>query len=285
MIGTVSGDNTNATVYITGNTPPLIAGFQVYGAGKGAICMTCHNSRRGLRNDDNFDEIVASGDAARAPHGSAQTDVLMGQNAFLVDTGVRGPHSLVEDTCVSCHMVQTPPPDALSYELGGTNHTFFAGTDSCAQCHGELLTAESVNAAFHATLDQLGGLMEEALIALIDDLADMGNTIDFGDGATITSAGQVAGVSLGEFRGRQGAAFTLTNGTEVELVAFDAITVLAGGVELGHLYDFADDRVIKAGWNYNLAHNDGSEGVHNPGFVFEFLDASIDAVNDVLAGM
>ncbi len=45
---------------------------------------------------------------------------------------------------------------------------------------------------------------------------------------------------------------------------------------------FADARLIKAGWNWSLANNDGSKGVHNPPFVFEFLDAAIDAVDDLL---
>ena len=53
-IGTTTGVDTNATVRISGDTPPLIAGFTAVGVGKGAICMTCHNSRRGLRNDSNF---------------------------------------------------------------------------------------------------------------------------------------------------------------------------------------------------------------------------------------
>lgn len=41
----------------------------------------------------------------------------------------------------------------------------------------------------------------------------------------------------------------------------------------------APRRFVSAGWNWNLANNDGSHGVHNPPFVFEFLDASIDALN------
>jgi hypothetical protein len=52
--GSQSGDPTNATVRIVGDTPPLIAGFTATGVGKAAICMTCHNTRRGLRNDATF---------------------------------------------------------------------------------------------------------------------------------------------------------------------------------------------------------------------------------------
>ena len=45
---------------------------------------------------------------------------------------------------------------------------------------------------------------------------------------------------------------------------------------LGELYDFADDSLPKAGWNWNLVNNDGSQGVHNPDFAFLVLDSAID---------
>ncbi|UCF95020.1 MAG: hypothetical protein JSW39_12995, partial [Desulfobacterales bacterium] len=129
--GSTSGTATNATVRISDNTPLLIAGFQATNVGRGAICMTCHNTRRGLRNDN-----VPFDDPTRAPHPGAQSDVLLGQNAYFVDLGdidpVLGfppglpgshatrtgpaddPRALV-DTCATCHMVKTPPPDLLSY--------------------------------------------------------------------------------------------------------------------------------------------------------------------------
>jgi hypothetical protein len=30
--------------------------------------------------------------------------------------------------CTTCHMEQTPPPDLLAYNLGGTNHGFALST-------------------------------------------------------------------------------------------------------------------------------------------------------------
>ena len=87
-IGTTTGNNTNATVRISDETPLLIAGFKApatpgaRGVGRGAMCMTCHNTRRGLRNDN-----VPFDDPTRAPHGGVQTDLLMGQNAYFVDLG------------------------------------------------------------------------------------------------------------------------------------------------------------------------------------------------------
>jgi hypothetical protein len=91
--GTTSGVPTDATVRISDDTPLLLAGFEAHDVGRGALCMTCHNTRRGLRNDTNFDEIYRTSEAARAPHQGAQADMLMGQNAYLVEVGNRGNHS------------------------------------------------------------------------------------------------------------------------------------------------------------------------------------------------
>ncbi len=281
-IGTVSGSETNATVRISGDTPPLIAGFQVFGAGRGALCMTCHNSRRGLRNDDNFDEFAMTSEAGRAPHGSAQADVLMGENAFLVEVGIRGAHSFVEDTCVACHMVETPPPDVLSYNLGGTNHTFFASKNVCASCHTEIPTSDNIEIAFNATSDQLKLLVEEAILNLISEQELLGNSIDLGGEATLTDETPISNIDFGSYHGQQAITVTLTDSTVIGPVTMSSVMVFGpGNVELGRLYDFADARLIKAGWNWNLGNNDGSKAAHNPSFVFGFLDASIDALNEL----
>ncbi|MEE8525432.1 MAG: hypothetical protein V3T72_15960, partial [Thermoanaerobaculia bacterium] len=278
-VGAVSGIETNAILRIQGTTPDLIAGFQVVGAGKGALCMTCHNSRRGLRNDDNFEETKVD-DAARAPHGSAQTDVLMGENAYLVNVGVRGRHSLIEDTCVTCHMEATPPPDLLSYNQGGTNHTFAASADVCTVCH-EGITADGLQTVVGTIMDHLQGLIEDELLALIADLTAAGNKIDFGGDALVTNPGQITEIVFGEFRGRQAMTVTLAGGATVGPLRMTDIDVIqAAPMPAGELYDFASDELIKAGWNWNLVHNDGSRGAHNPTFVLAVLDGARDALGD-----
>jgi len=50
------------------------------------------------------------------------------------------------------------------------------------------------------------------------------------------------------------------------------------GAVLGQLYDFADENLGKAGWNYWLIETDKSLGVHNYNFVIAVLDASIAAL-------
>jgi len=278
-IGTTTGVGTNANIRISGNTPPLMAGFQALGVGRGAMCMTCHNSRRGLRNDGTWAATVADEDTARAPHGPTQTDVVMGQNAYFVNVGVRGSHSFVEDTCVNCHMVRTPPPDLLAYDQGGTNHTFFASTDICTGCHGDGFNAVGVQSAFDATSAGLQALLGEMLLDLFTDLIDAGNVIDLDGEATITDAADILEIEFaGDSHGRHAITVSLVGGTTVGPLSVANIDVLDGGTMavLGELYDFADERLPKAAWNWILVNNDGSRGVHNPDFAFMVLDSAID---------
>jgi hypothetical protein len=272
-VGTTTGLTTNAPVRIEENTPLLLAGFTALGVGKGATCMTCHNSRRGLRNDDTY-----GSDIARSPHGPTQTDVLMGQNAYFIPHGVRGVHSFVEETCVTCHMEATPPPDVLAYNLGGTNHTFFARNDICGECHG-FEDASGVQPAFDATSDALQTLQEDAILLLITDLIAAGNVIDLNGAAVIDDAADIQAIEFGEFRGRQAITVTFTDTTVVGPTRMPDIDVVdAFNVVQGELYDFAHPTIPKAGWNYLLAHNDGSRGVHNPDFVFAAMNSAIDAL-------
>jgi hypothetical protein len=284
--GTTSGIPTNATVRISDDTPLLLAGFVANDVGRGAICMTCHNTRRGLRNDDTYDTPEVQADLERSPHQGAQGDMLMGQNAYLVTVGERGAHSLtmpemdgdifVQDTCVGCHMEETPPPDALSYNQGGTNHTFFASTTICANCH-EADLADFVQTSVGSNLEELQTLQEAALLDLIEEQTDQGRVVDLNGEAEITDAADVREVVFGEFRGRQSITVTLPGRTFGPFRMND-VDVLEGGTKIGELYDFADDRVVKAGWNWGLVHNDGSQGIHNPSFALEVLLTSKDAL-------
>ncbi len=272
-IGTTSGNaETNATVRISGDTPMLAAGFVATDVGRGAICMTCHNGRRGLRNDSNFD--IA--DAARAPHVGPQADVLMGQNAYFVEVGKRSYHSQIEDACVTCHMEATPPPDLLSYNLGGTNHTFYARKDICANCH-TFANYEGVQGPVQNKLAKLKGEIEDALYAVIDAQTNQGAVIDFGGEATIGSASEILGLDFEESHGRQGLAVQLASGW-VGPVAMNSVKVVPAVGAATDIYRVADPSVAKAGWNYWLVHSDASLGVHNPGFVNSALDVSLFAV-------
>ena len=95
--GNVSGIPNTAKVRKMGDTSMLLAGFIATGVGKGATCMTCHKSRAGAalkdasgkitgwlsRNDDTWNQLT---DAQKTgtPHHGVLADLIMGQNAYLV---------------------------------------------------------------------------------------------------------------------------------------------------------------------------------------------------------
>jgi hypothetical protein len=284
--GSTTGDPANTTVRISGDTPPLIAGFTATGVGKGAICMTCHNTRRGLRNDAVFPTLTGS-DISRAPHPGAQTDVVMGQNAFLVPVGTRGWHSnktafsVVADTCVTCHMEKTPPPPDLSYNLSGTNHTFFARKTICTECHNNK-TAEQVQGPVTASLETLKADLEVAIVDAMALEIAQGNTIDLNKLGTVTDVSQITSLEFTEGSGQQAILVTLSGGAPIGPVSLSTVLVRDGTLtSLGRLYERSDPALPKAGWNYLLLEADGSLGVHNPEFSLQILDASIAAVEAI----
>jgi hypothetical protein len=158
-----------------GDTPKLPTGFAAKGVGKGAQCMLCHNLREGgigttaadgslVADASGFggsylheDNSVVFGlgpigavslptltysTSYASPHDFTQAEVLMGHNAyFMGDSGgdnsvYKSPHAVITDTCVTCHMEKSPAPALLSYAYGGSNHTFTASMEICADCHG-----------------------------------------------------------------------------------------------------------------------------------------------------
>jgi len=273
-VGTTSGSPaTDATVRITGSTPPLMAGFTADNVGRGAICMTCHNGRRGLRNDSTF----KISDAARAPHAGPQADVLMGQNFYLVDLSGPGYHARVQDTCVNCHMGKTPPPAALSNQGGGTNHTFYASKEICVDCHATI-TAEDVQAGVEAKLVTLNAAIGQALGDAMRAQLALGNKIDLGGLKTLTSAADFTNVAFAESHGSQGMTVTLSDTTTVGPVAMTAVKVVPPSGSPVALYSVSDPTIPKAAWNMLMIESDKSEGVHNPGLVNRVLDVSIYAL-------
>jgi hypothetical protein len=276
-IGTTSSSaDTNATVRISGDSPMLMAGFVATDVGRGAICITCHNTRRGLRNDATFTRA----DAARAPHLGAQGDVLMGQNAYFVEVGKRSFHSRVEDACVACHMEKTPPPADLSYQLGGTNHTFYASPTICSKCHS-VVKAEDVQGPFEEKMAELKASIEASLLRLIQEQISLGKTVDLAGSGTITDASTIASISFEESHGQQGIAVTFTDSSVVGPVAMGSVKAQStvGGPAVA-LYNLADESLPKAGWNYSLLESDKSEGVHNPSWTAGVIEASLTALTN-----
>ena len=285
--GKTSGEPNTATVRVTGDTPMLMAGFKARGVGRGAVCMTCHNSRRGGPESND-----RSG--GRAPHGPAQADILMGQNAWFVAAD-RSPHSFLADTCTTCHMNKTDPPAAYSNNLSGTNHTFSASFDICADCHGEL-GGDAFEAGFEQQIDDLAMGLGSGIAGAINDAGSVwvAAAMESGTGASSsagfavdTAANPVVGVEVTSYHGRLALLVTLTDPVSVTWAVAGGGTAVRPASEFtfevrrllaadGGAQFFADDsNAVRGAWNLSLIRNDGSKGAHNPGYVAAMIDATL----------
>ena len=96
------------------------------------------------------------------------------------------------------------------------------------------------------------------------------------DGADvqITSGGDVTAVEFTESHGRSAMNITVSGATYEHIRLASDTAVGAGTL----LTSAAGQTIAKAGWNYFLIHGDGSEGIHNPGFTIDVLNASIEAL-------
>ncbi len=221
-------------------------------------------------------EIYGTSEASRAPHLGTQADILMGQNFYLVDVGQRANHSMtsnVQDTCATCHMVNTPPPPDLAYNQGGTNHTFYASPDICQDCHTNL-TASNIQGPVEEQMHELETQIESFFYDFFDAQIEAGNTIAVGN-TTITDVLDIAEIQLSESRGRQALIVTFTDSTVVGPTSVASIDVVPPAGEPFEIYNGINPLVIKAFWNLLMLEADGSLGVHNPNLAFQVLDKSI----------
>ena len=294
--GTTTGEPNNATVRVSGNTALLPGGFMANGVGRGAVCITCHNSRNGERTsgggnptlhedgDTNFGTNTAyttvsvgsyAGEhvAYAAPHEAAQGDVLMGRNAYFV-TGLRSRHSFIADTCTTCHMELTPPPAELSYNLAGTNHSFKASKTICTQCHGTY-DGGTIQDAFDTKLAELATEITKAVYKVKN-----GKTAT-PPAAFVLSFGRQFRYSTngGATYANVGSSYSSTTGARTTGYLTD---VTAGGTVAVDGYNAV---IAKANWNYSLVSADSSKGIHNPSFTFGGLDQTISQLKTLVASL
>ena len=291
--GKTSGEPNTAGVRIEGNTSLLPAGFKAVGVGRGAICITCHNTRNGAHND-----AVGLPANYQAPHTAAQGDVLLGENAYFVSTGERANHSFIQDACAGCHMEVTPPPAELSYNLAGTNHTFKASPEVCGDCHGAFRGA-GLQASTEAMLHELAVKMSDYLLNKMPDQVHLkdytphesaGQAYDLKSNDVTLDKANIVSVEPTEPHGQQGYLLKLETSVEVtyapEGEAAHTLSLTELEVQLGDITTDGEavlidpgDPLVRVGWNYFLIHADGSEGVHNPSFAMKVLRASMAALD------
>ncbi|MEI7812086.1 MAG: FlgD immunoglobulin-like domain containing protein [Ignavibacteria bacterium] len=141
--------NSNEWSLRTVTADSLLNGFKINNVGGlGQLCMNCHRARS-IQKVTNV--APKFGYAARFnPHGSPQTDMFFGQNAYeFGKTNLAGlsTHTHIEDACVTCHM--QPRTDVGSsipnHEMGMTSIDPDTKNKKdlvavCQPCHGKNIT-------------------------------------------------------------------------------------------------------------------------------------------------
>ncbi|MBN1409133.1 MAG: T9SS type A sorting domain-containing protein [Calditrichaceae bacterium] len=180
-------NNTNADQLRTVSAT-LENGTVVTDAGKGALCMNCHKSRR------DADSYTNSPGSHFGPHYAPQADMFIGTNAVTFGkTLPTSPHLAgTTDACVDCHMYEIGSHGEHDAE-GNLNtagmHSFSmvskSGNDNvaaCADCHGDIGETfaekkyfingdadldgdgaeEGLQDEVHGLMDELGALLPDA---------------------------------------------------------------------------------------------------------------------------
>lgn len=184
----------------------LVTSGATFDGGSGNLCANCHQARRYLANFvDPNDPTKYAATIRFNTHYSVQADVLMGLGDFGVEGKPGAHYTLVENTCVGCHMGENQV------------HTFKAQLSSCLPCHAG---AENFDiGGFLTEFDAKYAELEAALRA---------RGMITADGATVP-----------------------------------------GSYEAGP---------AKALFFYNLVHEDGSHGIHNPAYFKALMEMALEAL-------
>jgi hypothetical protein len=122
-----------------------------YEGGTGNLCANCHQPRRVIA--DAVDGMIEITSTHWGPHHGPQSAMLLGlAGAGEVECSPSSHYTMVEDTCVACHLGETG------------SHTFEADVAACQACHSGM---ESFDDTGLQTEVQEGlDALEEGLIAL-----------------------------------------------------------------------------------------------------------------------
>jgi hypothetical protein len=302
-------DKTNPhQLRVYNDTALLPSGFKVTGFGKGALCVTCHNSRNGAQTGSSTatylheeGETYNGGNPTgySAPHTASQGDVVAGRNAYFMGSSLPmvSRHAAVEDACVGCHMALNPKTMISHGAPAPRTHLFrIESADMmtlCGNCHGSLVNGEGTQAAIEAALEALQHKMGEAAKAKInatgtirvrayDAATDTYSSSSSGNSNVVidVSTNPVTHVEVVEGHGQIEFHITLTNSIDIPYPV-PAYTDNFG-VQLGSLKDGSNvviyalsGNMVRAGWNFFLIEGDGSKGIHNPSFAQAVLNATL----------
>jgi hypothetical protein len=119
-----------------------------YDGGKGNLCANCHQPRRAFEAADGMVNVSST---HWGPHHGPQSAMLLGVGgAGEVEGEVSAHVDWVDDTCVTCHLVNH-------------NHSFAPSLDACLECHEE---AEDFDVeGVQTEVNELVAELQELLVA------------------------------------------------------------------------------------------------------------------------
>jgi hypothetical protein len=121
-----------------------------FDGGEGNLCANCHQPAL-TQFGEAVDGMIEVTSTHWGPHHGPQSAMLLGTGGAGVEGSPSSHATMVEDTCVSCHMGETD------------DHTFEASVAACTACHAD---AEDFNVnGLQTEVQALLGEVEEALIA------------------------------------------------------------------------------------------------------------------------
>jgi len=122
------------------DTVTLPDGTEIDDAGPSATCMSCHNARR-----DPISGVEGAVESGRisTPHYSTGAELMNATGGYTwgFDMPTSGHGEAIEDSCVACHMANTPPSGTVAHnEIGGhtfamTNADGIQNITTCEGCH------------------------------------------------------------------------------------------------------------------------------------------------------
>jgi len=149
----------------------LMNGLAVDGAGSGAVCMVCHNSRPSSASFG----VTSASSTLVTPHNGTQTDVLYGANAYFMPATMPSPHLAVADTCVGCH---ERIPNAAEKDAGQTsNHSFIADLSICSTCHAAAFDGAVIQQQTQNGMTQLDQAIFTAISTLLSAAGHYNTTV------------------------------------------------------------------------------------------------------------
>jgi predicted CXXCH cytochrome family protein len=211
----------------------------VGGAGMGALCMNCHQSR--------YVQMVKStapyyGFKSRFnPHHSNQADMFWGRNSYEFGTPAltgQSTHTQLENACVTCHMPERVNGSSVHADhemsmidtVGGAHDQVTA----CVGCHGPITTFDAIRAPYdydHNGLIQGVQTEVQGMLTVLKSRLPLGSDGEPIGGGTVTAADSAA------IRNRPD--------------------------------------LVQGIWTYYFVMNDGSKGVHNTKYAVAILQKAL----------